>query len=160
MSKRARLRPKSVPSPSTLARGALFVVYVWFGLLKVLGLSPATGLVQALQLETLPFLDFASFLVFYGVFEVVIGALFLFPRATRPALALLVAHVMTTLLPLFVLPEVAWQRFLVPTLEGQYIIKNLLLIAAAATLLPAARRPALTAVVDDSAKTSSVAHFP
>jgi uncharacterized membrane protein YkgB len=36
-----------------------------------------------------------------------------------------------TFLPLFILPQETWSGFLVPTLEGQYIIKNLVLIAAA-----------------------------
>jgi len=36
-----------------------------------------------------------------------------------------------TFLPLFILPEVTWSGFLVPTLEGQYIIKNIVIIATA-----------------------------
>ena len=37
----------------------------------------------------------------------------------------------TTILPLFLLTTVTWSGFMVPTLEGQYIIKNILIIAAA-----------------------------
>jgi uncharacterized membrane protein YkgB len=37
----------------------------------------------------------------------------------------------TTVMPLFMLPSATWSAFLVPTMEGQYIIKNILIIAAA-----------------------------
>jgi len=35
----------------------------------------------------------------------------------------------TTFMPLFFVPDATWQSFMTPTLEGQYIIKNLVLIA-------------------------------
>jgi uncharacterized membrane protein YkgB len=41
----------------------------------------------------------------------------------------------TTAGPLFLLPDIAWQSFLAPTLEGQYIIKNIVVVALAATIL-------------------------
>jgi uncharacterized membrane protein YkgB len=56
------------------------------------------------------------------------------PRLTRLALVLLAGHVAATLLPLLVLPAISWQGALVPTLEGQYIIKNVLIVAAAITV--------------------------
>jgi uncharacterized membrane protein YkgB len=37
----------------------------------------------------------------------------------------------TTFMPLFLIPQETWAGFFVPTLEGQYIIKNFVLIAAA-----------------------------
>jgi putative oxidoreductase len=46
-------------------------------------------------------------------------------------LPLLLLHVVLTLLPLLLLPGLTWQSPLVPTLEGQYIIKNLVILAAA-----------------------------
>jgi len=42
-----------------------------------------------------------------------------------------VVHLSTTIMPLVLLPQFTWQSFLVPTLEGQYIIKNILLIVLA-----------------------------
>lgn len=40
-------------------------------------------------------------------------------------------HMITTAMLLFILPQVTWSGFFVPTLEGQYIIKNFLIIATA-----------------------------
>jgi uncharacterized membrane protein YkgB len=50
----------------------------------------------------------------------------------RIALVLLVPHMIVTILPLFLLPQIAWQAPFVPTLEGQYMIKNVVIIALAA----------------------------
>ena len=60
-----------------------------------------------------------------------IGLLFLIKGAERLLVARLALHLRTTLMPLFLLPQMAWQGFLTPTLEGQYIIKNVLIIALA-----------------------------
>ncbi|MDQ3244918.1 MAG: hypothetical protein M3P22_01025 [bacterium] len=113
------------------SRFAIFIVYFWFGALKVFAESPANPLVDALLKQTLPGVTFAQFIVFFGVFEMLIGILFLLPRFTRLVMFLLLIHLTTTLMPLFVLPSATWQGFLVPTLEGQYIIKNILIISAA-----------------------------
>ncbi len=61
-----------------------------------------------------------------------IGILFLIPRAERVVLPLLAVHMITTAGPLLMLPQETWSAFMVPTLEGQYIIKNVVIIAAAA----------------------------
>ncbi|MBI3232116.1 MAG: hypothetical protein HYZ51_03510 [Candidatus Doudnabacteria bacterium] len=111
------------------ARLALFVIYFWFGLLKIIDVSPANPLVMRLQEKTLPFLSFQQFIVFFALFEMLIGLLFLFPKATRLAIFLFFLHMLTTFMPLVFLPGVSWQKPFVPTLEGQYIIKNLALIA-------------------------------
>jgi uncharacterized membrane protein YkgB len=114
-----------------VARFGLFVVFFWFGMLKIIGLSPASGLVQRLFEQTIPFMSFATFLVAFGVFECIIGLLFLFRGFERVVIPLLFIHMITTFGPLVFLPQETWSGFLVPTLEGQYIIKNLVIIAAA-----------------------------
>lgn len=113
------------------SRFALFVVYFWFGILKVLGFSPANPLVDALLQSTIPGVSFNEFIVAFGVLEMLIGILFIIPRFTRLAVFVLVLHLVTTIMPLFVLTESTWQAFLVPTIEGQYIIKNVLIISTA-----------------------------
>ncbi|HYV33597.1 MAG TPA: hypothetical protein VE973_02005 [Candidatus Limnocylindria bacterium] len=113
------------------ARAAIFVVYFWFGILKLLDLSPAQPLVQSLLEKTLPFISFQNFIVLFALFEMLIGVLFLIRGAERIVMVLLVLHLITTCLPLFLLPQITWQGFLTPTLEGQYIIKNILIIALA-----------------------------
>lgn len=113
------------------ARIGLFVVFFWFGLLKVIGLSPAGELVRALYEQTISFMPFDVFYLCFALLECLIGVLFLIPGAERIVVPLLLLHMAATFLPLFVLPDVTWQRAFVPTLEGQYIIKNLVIIAAA-----------------------------
>ena len=113
------------------ARVGLFIVFFWFGFLKVIGLSPASGVVQRLFENTIPFMEFSTFLVLFGLFECLIGVLFLIKGAERFVIPLLLIHMITTFGPLVYLPEETWQKFMVPTLEGQYIIKNVVLIAAA-----------------------------
>ena len=120
-------RRASVP----IARFGLFIIFFWFGLLKVVGLSPASGLVQALFENTIPLLSFSTFIVIFGLFEMLIGLLFLIRGVERIVIPLLFIHMITTIMPLFLLPEVSWSGFMTPTLEGQYIIKNIALIAAA-----------------------------
>lgn len=120
-------RKISVP----IARFGLFVVFFWFGILKVLGLSPATPLVQALFAETISFMSFGTFIVLFGLFEMLIGVMFLFPGFEREVIPLLFFHMVTTVMPLFLLTSQTWSGFMVPTMEGQYIIKNLLIIASA-----------------------------
>jgi hypothetical protein len=117
----------SVPT----ARIALFVVFFWFGILKVIGLSPAGSLVHALFDQTIHFMSFDTFYLLFALFECLIGILFLIPGAERVVLPLLLFHMVTTFLPLVYLSDATWQRPFVPTLEGQYIIKNLVIIAAA-----------------------------
>jgi uncharacterized membrane protein YkgB len=119
---------------ATIARVAIFIVFAWFGFLKVIGASPANPLVADLLHKTLPFISFESFIILFGLFEIIIGVLFLIRGAERLAIALLVIHMITTLGPLIFLPSVTWQSAFVPTLEGQYIIKNLAIIALAISI--------------------------
>ncbi len=114
-----------------IARFSLFVIFFWFGLLKAIGLSPAGPVVERLFNQTIPFMGFGTFLILFGLFECLIGILFLMRGAERVVIPLLFIHMITTGGPLFFLPEETWSGFLVPTLEGQYIIKNLAIIAAA-----------------------------
>jgi uncharacterized membrane protein YkgB len=113
------------------SRFALFVVFFWFGILKVIGLSPASEVVQNLFNQVIPFMAFPTFLILFGLFECLIGILFLIKGAERVVIPLLFIHMFTTFGPLVFLTSETWQAFLVPTLEGQYIIKNLVIIAAA-----------------------------
>lgn len=117
------------------ARLAIFIVYFWFGLLKLLNLSPASELVQSLLQKTLPFISFQNFLVLFALFEMLIGLLFLIRGLERLAVALLALHLIATILPLILLPQLTWQAWFAPTLEGQYIIKNVLIAALAFVII-------------------------
>lgn len=115
----------------TFSRLALFIVFFWFGALKVVAISPANPLIESLLEKTFSFISFENFVIFLGVYEMFIGIIFLIPRLERVAVIFLIPHMITTSLPLFFLPAVTWQGFLMPTLEGQYVIKNLVIVALA-----------------------------
>lgn len=114
-----------------LMRMAIAIVYGWFGILKVFGMTPADQLVSALQVRTLSFIPEQTFLMALGLFEVVVAVIFLIPKFTRLAILLLVLHMIATLLPLVFLPDLTWSGFLQPTLIGQYILKNVIILALA-----------------------------
>ena len=114
------------------SRISIFIVYFWFGILKALGVSPAEDLVHQLFNITLsPLSSFPFFLISFGLFECLIGMLWLFPKLTHIAYYALVFHFILILTTTIALPEVAWSSLLIPTLIGQYIIKNLLLLSCA-----------------------------
>jgi uncharacterized membrane protein YkgB len=124
-------RKISVP----MARFSLFIVFFWFGALKLLGLSPAGAMVHSLFDQTIHFMKFPIFYIIFALFECLIGILFLIKGTERIVFPLLLIHMITTAMPLFLLTDVTWQSFMVPTLEGQYIIKNLVIIATAIGLV-------------------------
>lgn len=120
-----------------LLRLSLAVIFIWFGILKPFGLSPAAGLVE----RTVYWMPPAVFLPILGWWEVAIGVCLLFRPLIRAALLLLFLQMPGTVLPLFLLPEVCFTK--VPfglTLEGQYIIKNLVLISAGLVIGGTVRR--------------------
>lgn len=117
-----------------LARLSIFIVFFWFGALKLFDLSPANPLVSELLEKTLPFITFPQFIIWFALFEMAIGIAFLIPHFERLAIAMLAVHMVTTIMPLILLPSVTWTAPWVPTLEGQYIIKNVVIIALAVVL--------------------------
>ena len=121
------LRRLSMP----FARISLFIVFFWFGILKIIGTSPANPMVADLLHTTMPFMSWDTFIILFAIYEMLIGISFLFPKLARLSIALLIPHMIMTTLPLIFLPDMTWQGFLTPTLEGQYIIKNLVIIALA-----------------------------
>ena len=118
-----------------VARAGLFVVFFWFGIIKLLGVSPATALAMALTMRTVGPAHFDILFKSLAVFECAIGVLCLIPRAVRIVLLLLCVHMAVVCAPLLLVPEFTWQSLLVPTMDGQYIIKNVLVIATAVGLV-------------------------
>ncbi|WKZ24882.1 MAG: DoxX family membrane protein [Patescibacteria group bacterium] len=110
------------------ARVGLALIYIWFGALKIFGVSPAEGAVEELFYATINIMDFNLFLILYGFFEVIIGILFLIPKMTKFVTYLFIIHIITTTGPLVLLPKSAWDAPLVPSFFGQYIIKNIILV--------------------------------
>ncbi len=128
-----------------MARNGLFilriglgVVFLWFGALKLFpGLSPTEALVR----KTTYFVDLDWFVPVLALWEMSIGiGLILGGRLMRFTLLLLFLQMPGTALPLVVLPEAVWTHFPYGlTLEGQYIIKNLVLIGAGIVLVGTVR---------------------
>jgi putative oxidoreductase len=111
-----------------LLRISLGVVFVWFGALKVAGVSAVGGLVAA----TVPFLDSAWLVLVLGVVEIAIGLAFATGRLLRVVLPVFAAHMAGTFLVLITLPDVAFQggNPVVLTAVGEFVVKNLVLLTA------------------------------
>jgi uncharacterized membrane protein YkgB len=135
-----------------ILRIGLGVVFIWFGALKLIpGLSSAEDLVR----NTIYFFNPDFFLPFLALWEVLIGVGFLTGlftnRFQRLTILLLFMQMFGTALPLVLLPEVSWKVFpFVPTLEGQYIIKNLVIIGSALVLGATVRGGRLVPEPEDS----------
>jgi uncharacterized membrane protein YkgB len=114
-----------------MMRIALAIVFIWFGMLKVVGMSPAQQLVE----KTIYWFPPKVFVPFLGFWEVAIGIGLLIKRLIPYTVILLLIHMVGTFLPMFILTGVCYDAFpYCPSLEGQYIIKNLVLIAGALTV--------------------------
>jgi uncharacterized membrane protein YkgB len=117
----------------TITRVALGIIFLWFGVLKFL---PTITPIDVLAERTLTMITFHHFtaehcLHVLAVWECMIGLGLLSGRLLRFTLVLLFLQLPGTFLPLVLLAHETWVNFPVfPTFEGQYIIKNIALIAA------------------------------
>lgn len=129
-------------APTFLRLSAGFV-YFYFGLLKLFpDLSPAELLVgETLTRVSGHALSAVAALECLAVLEIVIGLCFLFELKLHWVFFVFLAHQAGTFLPLFVVPELCFKFTpFAPTMEGQFIIKNLISVAAGYTvMLPAVR---------------------
>lgn len=109
-------------------RVAVAIVFIWFGALKIVGISPAADLVAA----TVYLVPAAVFVPILGVWEVLIGLSLLYRPLIRLGILLLFLQLPGTFLPLVLVPEAVFFAFpYALTVEGQYIVKNLVIIGAA-----------------------------
>ncbi|BCS32409.1 hypothetical protein TBR22_A16230 [Luteitalea sp. TBR-22] len=118
----------------TLTRVALGVVFLWFGIIKFVPTwSPAADLAtRTIEHLTFGVVPPAVSLPVLAAWESLIGLGLLTGRYLRTTLLLLFAQMPGTLTPLLLFPAETFRAFpYAPTLEGQYIIKNLVLVAAA-----------------------------
>ena len=113
---------------SRILRVCLGVVFVWFGWLKVVGKSPVAELVA----RTVYWVPSEFFVPFLGVWEIAVGVGLLCAVALRLTLFLFWLQMAGTFLVLVVKPDIAFQggNPLLLTTEGEFVIKNLVLIAA------------------------------
>ncbi len=117
-----------------LLRFSVGVVFLWFGALKFFpDMSPAQDLATR-TIETLSFglVKPALSLPVLAAWESLIGIGLITGRFMRATLLLLLLQMIGTITPLFLFPAETFTRFpYAPTLEGQYILKNLVLVSAA-----------------------------
>ncbi len=116
-----------------LLRIGLGLVFFWFGVLKFFpSLSPAQELAtRTISVLSLGLIGPAVSLPLLAAWEVTIGLGLIFGRWMRVTLLLLWLQMLGTVTPLLLFPAEAFSYIpYAPTLEGQYIIKNIVLIAA------------------------------
>lgn len=131
-----------------LLRISLGVVFLWFGVLKFFpGLSPAQGLAgRTIEVLTFGAVPPEVALPVLAAWECVIGLGLIVGRSLRLVLLLLFLQMLGTLTPIVLFPGEVFVRIpYAPTLEGQYILKNLVLIAAALVIGATVRGGALVA---------------
>ncbi len=129
-------------------RVAMGLVFFWFGAIKLIpGLSPAEGLAgRTIEVLTFGIMPSAVALPLLGLWEVAVGLGLLLGVAMRLTLLLLFVQMLGTLSPLALFPAETFAQFpYAPTLEGQYIVKNAVLIAGAIVLGATVRGGDLTA---------------
>jgi uncharacterized membrane protein YkgB len=118
------LRRRSIPA----LRVALGLIFIWFGALKVFGVSPILGMLK----QTYAFLPLDLFVLVLGGWEMLIGVGLILKRALRCMLVLLCMHLTGTFLALCLAPT----RFflhgipLILTADGEFVMKNIVLVAA------------------------------
>ncbi|MFG2914957.1 DoxX family protein [Kitasatospora sp. NPDC048298] len=119
-------------------RASVGLVYLWFGVLKFIpGASPAEDLAtRCMSLLTLDLVPPGVSRPLLAVMEVAIGAGLVTGLLLRVVLAVFFVHMAGVFATLVLLPNDVWVHGVppVPTLEGQYILKNVVLIAACLTV--------------------------
>jgi uncharacterized membrane protein YkgB len=117
----------------TLLRMSLALVFVWFGALKVAGVSPVHDLLAA----TVPFIDADILVPGLGIIEILIGLALVVGRFPRTTLLVLSGHLAGTFLTFFTATSRMWQgdNPLALTADGEFVVKNVVFISAALLLV-------------------------
>ncbi len=120
-----------------LLRISMGIVFVWFGVLKFF---PGVSAAQDLAIRTIQLLTFGlvpEVLIINGLalWEVLIGVGLILGKFMKATLLLLFLQMIGTFTPVFLFPSEVFNHIpYAPTLEGQYIIKNIVIISAAMVL--------------------------
>lgn len=131
-----------------LLRASLGIVFLWFGALKFFpGMSPAEDLaVRTIERLTLGMIPADTALWLLAAWESLIGFGLIFGKFMRATLLLLFAQMIGTISPVFFFPQEVFAVIpYAPTLEGQYIIKNLVIVSAALVIGATVRGGAVVA---------------
>ena len=110
-----------------ILRVMLGIVFLWFGALKIFGVTPVTDLVG----QTYSFFPVTEFLVFLGVWEVVIGIGLILKIFLRSVLAILWLQMLGTFIASILEPSMFFNgNIFLLTIEGEFLVKNLVLVAS------------------------------
>jgi putative oxidoreductase len=111
-----------------IVRLSLGLVFVWFGALKVCGVSPVAGLVAKVLFALPPRYG----LPLLGWTEIVVGLSLVSRVGLRATMWIFFAHMSGTFLVLLLYPDLAFQGSnpLVLTTLGEFVVKNVVLMAA------------------------------
>lgn len=118
----------------TFLRISIGIIYIWFGGLKFFpGMSPAEELATStIDLLTFGLIPAGTALILLASFEVLIGLLMVSGWFLRFTILLLVGQMIGTMSPIFLFPDIVFSGFpLGLTIEGQYVIKNFVIVSAA-----------------------------
>jgi putative oxidoreductase len=144
------LRPVSLG----VLRISLGLVFAWFGALKLADASPVGDLVA----RTVPWFDRSWFVPTLGAIEIALGFALLAGRFLTTVSVMLVVHLGGTFAVLVMQPRLAFRHndpFLLTTV-GEFVVKNIVLIAAGLVLASRLRDPQL----DDAPPINRATHFP
>lgn len=118
-----------------IARFALFIIFFYFGFLKLVGASPADSLAIGFAEKMGVGAIGHELFIALAFVECLIGILILIPKLTRLAIFVMLLHMLLVCSPILLYAEATWAAPLIPNLEGQYIIKNAALVALALGLV-------------------------
>ena len=120
-----------------LLRISLGVLFFWLGILKFFpGISPAEDIAgRTFLVLSFGYLKPNVSLPLLAIWECTIAVGFFTNKGMRWIIVIFYLHMLGTFFPLFLFPQDTWQIVpFVPTLLGQYILKNIVLVAAGYTV--------------------------
>ncbi|MFE1444511.1 DoxX family membrane protein [Streptomyces sp. NPDC058739] len=126
----------------TALRISIGIIFLWFGVPKFFpGVSPAEPLAaETVERLTFGIIEGTLATVLTGALETVIGLLLVSGVVPTLTTMILLGHMAGTFTPLFMFPKETWESFFIGTLEGQYILKNMVIVSAALVIAGRGRK--------------------
>lgn len=120
-----------------LVRLSLAGIFFWFGMLKLTGVSPVVGMLR----NSLPLLAVSPYIELLGLSEITIAAGLVAEKLANQAATLMILHLFCTLSIAIIAPTVVFApAFPVLTLDGEFLAKNFVLIAAGLVVISSSDR--------------------
>jgi putative oxidoreductase len=112
-----------------ILRLSLAIIFLWFGVLKILGVSPVAYIIERTH-DFMP-IPMPIFIIMVGLLEVIIGLGLFFKYRLRLTLTLLWLQMLGVMTSVLFEPSLFFDgwNILLPTVEGEFVAKNIVLIA-------------------------------